>query len=317
MDSIFWLLDLLNSWSRTKAIKLRMNVHLRKTMPSLENAILLILFPRKKICISWPFGRYLLRKGEMLGEFGILFCSRGRVGWQGKPSLCLPVLLVRFPHPLEHLPLWAKGSSAWQKESQKSPITGQHLGDKDLIKWEKTKLHLGALPHPRSSLLSLPSASDWLQSSVSLSTASKVGHSRKGKAAAARHQAGVQKVRHKTIQKKIIKHNVFVGGVWYIHFSVHWHFFRTINMECVSSFGVTSSLSALLSLSAVILYNLKSFVFWDSLLRQRKQILPIILQNSSNFPISKWPHWPRRVYDYSTPHPRWSLVPKAIFSREI
>ena len=40
------------------------------------------------------------------------------------------------------------------------------------------KWHLGARPHPRSSLLSLPSASE-SQSSASWSAASKVGHSRK------------------------------------------------------------------------------------------------------------------------------------------
>ena len=115
--------------------------------------------------------------------------------------------------------------------------------------------------------------------------------------------------------EKIIKHNVFVGGVWYIHFSVHCHFVRTINIECVSSFGVTSNLSALLSLSAVILYNLKSFVFWDSLLRQRKQILPIILQNSSNFPISKCGPTDRAGYMtivHPTPGDPWRPKPSSV-----
>ena len=65
---------------------------------------------------------------------------------------------------------------------------------------QKLDWHLGVRPHPRSSLLSLPPLAE-SQSSASESAASKVGHSRKGKAPS--NQAGMPKVSTKVKLKTI------------------------------------------------------------------------------------------------------------------
>ena len=82
-----------------------LNIHLIKTMPSLQDGVVFELFLMKKV--SWFFGQFLVGKMvfALVGEFRIFFCSRDRVRGQGKPSLCLFLLLVRLPALLELLPL--------------------------------------------------------------------------------------------------------------------------------------------------------------------------------------------------------------------